>query len=96
MPTLTIEYEDDAQRLALEQAIAYVTQLHSVALNASYGTVLDTCEKLALTDGRALLRSTLTNALHSRIASDEKKGGTHAAVRKRTPDAPRDATHEPS
>lgn len=94
MPTLTIEYRDDAERLALEQAIAYVTQLRSVAHDAPHGTVVDTCEKLALADGRALLRSTLLNALQSRIASDEKKGGTHAAVPKRTPHARRDATHE--
>ena len=27
MPTLTIEYRDESHRIALEQAIAYVTQL---------------------------------------------------------------------
>ena len=44
MPTLTIEYRDDSERLALEQAIAYVAHLRSVAQDAPDGTVLDTCE----------------------------------------------------
>jgi hypothetical protein len=62
MPTLTIEYRDDAERLALEQAIAYVAHLHQLAHDAPGGTVLPACEKLPLADGRALLRSTLAVA----------------------------------
>ena len=96
MPTLTIDYRDDAERLALEQAIAYVAQLRQLAQDAPDGTVLDACEKLALADGRALLRSTLAAALESRIASAEQKGGPPASARKRTPDAPRAATAAPS
>lgn len=95
MPTLTIEYRDDAERLALEQAIAYVAQLRSVAQDTPHGSVLDACEKLALADGRTLLRSTLAAALQGRITSDEQKGGPPDAARKRTPDAPKAATHEP-
>jgi hypothetical protein len=53
MPTLTIDYRDDAERLALEQAIAYVTHLRAVAQTAPDGTVLDACDTLALADGRA-------------------------------------------
>jgi hypothetical protein len=96
VPTLTITYRDDAERLALEQAMAYVAQLRDVAQNAPDGTVLDACEQLALADGRALLRSTLAAALHSRVASAEQKGGLHVTVPRRTPDAPRAATHAPS
>jgi hypothetical protein len=96
MPTLTIEYRDDAERLALEQAIAYVAHLRSVAQDAPDGSVLDTCEQLALADGRALLRSTLAAALEGRIGSAEQKGGPPAAARRRTPDAPRVATRVPS
>jgi hypothetical protein len=96
MPTLTIEYRDDAERLALEQAIAYVAQLRSVAQDAPDGAVLDACEKLALADGRTLLRSTLAAALEGRIGSAEQKGGPPAIARRRTPDAPRDATCERS
>lgn len=96
MPTLTIEYRDDQERLALEQAIAYVSELRQLAVDAPAGTVLDACEVLALDKGRALLRSTLAAALQSRIALAEQKGGTRALVPRRTPDAPRGRTGGPS
>jgi hypothetical protein len=96
MPTLTIEYRDDSERLALEQAIAYVAHLRSLAHEAPDGSVLDACEKLALADGRALLRSPLAAAWEGRIASAEQKGGPHASAPRRAPDAPRDAIHAPS
>lgn len=89
MPTLTIEFRDEHERLALEQALAYIAQLRQLALTAPDGTVLAACEQRALTDGRALLRSTLAAALHSRVAADEQKGGPPAAAPRRTPDAPR-------
>jgi hypothetical protein len=92
MPALTIAYRDDAERLALEQAIAYVAQLRQLAHDAPDGTVLAACEKLALTDGRALLRSTLAAALDGRIAAAEQKGGPRAAAPARTPPAPRAGT----
>jgi len=84
MPTLTIEYHDDSERLALEQAIAYVTQLRQTALTAADGTVLAVCEQLALRDGRALLRSTLAAALESRTTVAEQKGGPPVSAPKRT------------
>jgi hypothetical protein len=87
MPMLTIEYQDEHERLALEQAMAYIAQLRQLALTAPEGTVLAACEAQALRDGRALLRSTLTAALHSRIAAEEQKGGLPASAPKRTPDA---------
>lgn len=96
MPKLMIEYHDDAERLALEQAIAYVTHLRQTALTAAHGTVLAVCEQLALKDGRALLRSTLAAALECRVATAEQKGGPLDCVPKRTPDAPKADTHAPS
>jgi hypothetical protein len=96
MPTLTIEYRDASERLALEQAIAYVAHMRALAQDAPDGTVLDACEKLALGEGRALLRTTLAAALDARIDAAEQKGGPHAAARKRTPDAPKAATRERS
>jgi hypothetical protein len=96
MPTLTVHYRDEAERLALEQALAYVTQLRQLAQDAPDGTVLAACEQLALRDGRALLRSTLAAALESRIAAAEQKGGTHAAVPPRTPDATKAPTNAAS
>jgi hypothetical protein len=89
MPTLTIEYRDEKHRVALEQAIAYVAELRQVAQDAPSGGVLEACERLALGEGRALLRSTLAAALESRIELSEEKGGRLAAAPKRTPDAPR-------
>jgi len=96
MPTLTIEYRDEDERLALEQAIAYISDLRQLALDAPAGTVLDACEGLALDQGRALLRSTLAAALHGRIAVAEQKGGPLVPAPRRTPDAPRARIGEPS
>jgi hypothetical protein len=96
MPTLTIEYRDENERLALEQAIAYIGDLRQLAIDAPAGTVLAACEGLALDKGRALLRSTLAAALHGRIAVAEQKGGTLASAPRRTPDAPRGRTGGPS
>ena len=77
MPTLTIEYETDADRLALEQAIAFFTQMKRVAATAPAGTVLAACEAVALADGRKMVRQTLASAVQARAdATDgEKKSG---------------------
>jgi hypothetical protein len=75
MPTLTIEYQDDAERLALEQAIAFFSQMRQVAQTAPAGTVLAACEKVALQEGRALLRKSLASAIQTRVDDAEKKGG---------------------
>jgi hypothetical protein len=92
MPTLTIEYHDENERLALEQAVAYIHDLRRLAVEAPAGTVLEACEGLALEKGRALLRSSLAAALGSRVALAEQKGGTHDSAPRRTPDAPRGHT----
>jgi hypothetical protein len=92
MPKLTIEYQDERHRIALEQAIAYVTELRQAAQDAPDGSVLDVCEKLALGDGRVLLRTTLAAALASRIDASEEKGGRPGSAPKRTPDVPRAGT----
>ena len=96
MPSLTIEYRDENERLALEQAIAYIADLRQLALAAPSGTVLDACERLALDQGRALLRSTLACSLQARIGAAEQKGGPPDSAPKRTPDAARAGTSEPS
>jgi hypothetical protein len=96
MPTLTIEYRNAAERLALEQALAYVAHLHQLAQEAPDGTVLAACEKLALADGRALLRSTLAAALEGRIHAAEQKGGSPDAAPMHTPNARRAPTPERS
>jgi hypothetical protein len=80
MPVLTIEYRDEAERLALEQAIAFVAHMRQIAQSAADGTVLAACEKVALQDGRALLRHTLAHAVQTRIADAEQKKGAPASV----------------
>jgi hypothetical protein len=95
MPTLTIDYRDENERLALEQAIAYLADLRQLAQDAPAGTVLDACERRALEQGRALLRSSLAASLQARIGSAELKGGRHAFAPRRTPEPPRAPTSAP-
>src|SRR4051812_10193363 len=56
MPTLTIEYQTEAERLILEQALAFFAQMRQVAATAADGTVLAACERVALDSGRRLVR----------------------------------------
>jgi hypothetical protein len=94
MPVLTIEYRDEAERLGLEQAIAFFTQMRQVAQSAPDGTVLAACEQVALRDGRALLRTSLAAAVQARIDAAEQKGGPLApeAARVEAPASPKGAT----
>src|SRR6266542_4012906 len=96
MPTLMIEYTTNAERFALEQAIAFVTQLRQLAATAPDGTVLDACAQAALRDGRALLCNTLAAAVQDRLASAQQKGGPPATARARTPPATRERIPAPS
>jgi hypothetical protein len=74
MPVLTIEYRDEAERLGLEQAIAFFTQMRQTAQTAPDGTVLAACEQVALNEGRTFLRNSLAAAVHSRVEMAEQKG----------------------
>ena len=78
MPTLAVEYHDEAERLALEQAIAFFTQMRQVAQTAPAGTVLAACEQVALHEGRAVLRKSLAAAVQARVERAEAKGGRPA------------------
>ncbi|MSU80721.1 MAG: hypothetical protein EXS16_21865 [Gemmataceae bacterium] len=62
MPTLTIEYRDDSERLALEQAIAYVSQLRQVALTASDARRRDTTQ---ISTELSTAAPTITSPSHS-------------------------------
>lgn len=82
MPTLTVEYTTEVERLALEQAIAFCRQLRQVAATAPAGAVLDACERVALADGRRLLTTALTAAVQARAdASDAQKNRRAAAAK---------------
>ena len=98
MPVLTIEYHDEAERLGLEQAVAFFTPMRQVAQTAPDGTVLAACEQVALQDGRALLRTSLASAVEARIAAAEQKGGRprrNLRVRPRRPLQGPARTHGP-
>ena len=71
MPTVMIalEYTDESERLALEQAVAFLTEMRRAATEAPDGAVLAACEGVALRDGRALLRNSLAAAVRGRIAA---------------------------
>ena len=95
MPVLTIEYRDESERLGLEQAIAFFTQMRQVAGSAPDGMVLAACEEVAVRDGCRLLRNSLAAAVQARIDAAEQKGGPPAseAARAGTPAAPRGRTN---
>jgi hypothetical protein len=71
MPTLTIEYTTDAERIELERVIAYVQEMRRLGATATHGTVLDACENFALDAGRKLLRDNLAAALQNRADSEK-------------------------
>jgi hypothetical protein len=72
MPTLTIEYATDAERLQYERLIAYVQEMNRLGATAAPGTVLDACELFALDQGRKLLRDNLAAAVQARAAAEKK------------------------
>lgn len=83
MPTFNMqfEYTTDAERIALEQTLAYVTQLQQTGRDAAPGTVLDACEKVTLDAGRDALRANLEAAIQARTLANEtaqKKSPDHA------------------
>lgn len=78
MPTVTFEYRNEQERFAIERAVAFVAEMHSLAQTAPDGHILHTCEGHALDAGRDLLRSTLQHAVQTRIDHAEEKKGQHA------------------
>ena len=87
MPTGTFEYRSEQERVAIERAIAFVAEMHSLAQATPDGQVLHTCEGHALDAGRDLLRLTLQQAVQVRVDAAEEKGGPHAPARAPDPSA---------
>ena len=74
MPTLTIEHQTEAERLILEQTLAFFAQMRHVGATAPGGTVLAACERVALDSGRRLVRDTMASAVQERAdATDGAK-----------------------
>jgi hypothetical protein len=85
MATGTFEYRTDSERRAIERAIAFVAELHDLALAAPPGRVLDQCEQQATDRGRDLLRDALQQAVQARIDSAEEKKGRRGGARAGVP-----------
>src|SRR5262249_479880 len=81
MPTVTFEYRSEQERVAIERAVAFVAEMHSLAQTTPNGQVLHACEGLALDCGRALLRLTLQQAAQAGIGTAEEKGARRAPAR---------------
>jgi hypothetical protein len=81
MPTGTFMYSSEQQRIAIERAIAFVAEMHSLAQTAPEGHILHAVEGHALDAGRDLLRCTLQQAVQDRIEAAEQKGGPPAPAR---------------
>ena len=80
MPTLTIHYTTEAERLAYERAIAFVAEIHQLGLDSPAEAVVEACEGLALGRGRDLLRDSLAAAVQARVELAEKNGGAAGAL----------------
>jgi hypothetical protein len=72
MPTLTIEYATEAERLPYERMIAYVQEMTRLGATAAPGTVLDAGERFALGRGRQLLRENLAATVQARADAPQK------------------------
>src|SRR5215210_1529540 len=48
MPTVTFEYRSEQERVAIERAVAFVSEMHSLAQTTPDGRVLRACEGHAL------------------------------------------------
>ncbi|MBV9322286.1 MAG: hypothetical protein JO352_00705 [Chloroflexi bacterium] len=81
MPSLTFEYRSETERVAIERAVAFVAEMHSLAQTTPDGHVLHACEGFALDAGRDLLRFTLQQAAQARIDVAEEKGATLVSAR---------------
>ena len=81
MPTGTFEYRDEGERVAIEQAIAFVAQMRDLAVTAPHGRVIDRLEGHAVDAGRELLRTTLERGVQAAVTAGEGKKGRTAGAR---------------
>ncbi len=62
------------ERLIAEQAVLNLRELNKACDAAADGTVLNVCERLALQQGRELIRQTVEASLRAQAREVEKKG----------------------
>src|SRR5262245_205947 len=75
-----MEFEDENELLAAEQAIAMARELKQIADAAPDGHVLAVTEMAALERGRCFTRERLRDVLNAQAKALEKKGGAAGAV----------------
>ena len=83
MPTLTIEYTTETERLQYERMIAYAQEMSRLGTTAAHGTVLDSCERFALEQGRQLLLTNLEATIQARADTEKKSPALAPRGRKR-------------
>ena len=81
MPTLTLNYETDSERLLIEAAFAYVSTMRNAAMTAPAGSILRVCEEIAVGKGKEFLRDSLEEVVNGRIEQLDKKGGSRGRAR---------------
>ncbi len=69
------------ERLIAEQAVLNLRSLNTACDAAADGTVLAIAERVAMTQGRELIRRTLQTSLDQQIQTVEKKGRRVGRVR---------------
>lgn len=75
-----MEFEDENELIAAEQAIAMARELKKLGDATPDGHVLAVVERAALEHGRRFMRERLQDALHAQASDLEKKGGALGAV----------------
>ncbi len=71
----TMEFDDEEEFIAAEQAVAMARELKKLADATPDGRVLAAVEAAALERGRRFTRDRLQDALNAQAAGLEKKGG---------------------
>lgn len=77
----TMEFEDENEVIAAEQAVAMARELKKLADAAPDGHVLAVVELAALERGRRFMRERLQDALNAQANDLEKKGGAAGPAR---------------
>ena len=85
----TMEFEDESELIAAEQAVTMARELKKVADAAPDGHVLAVVEMAALERGRRFTRERLQDALNAQAAALEKRGARLVLPLRRVPAEPR-------
>jgi hypothetical protein len=76
----TMEFQNEQELIAAEQAIALVCQLKALADATPDGKVLAVVERQAVEDGRRFVRDRLQHVLNAQARSLEQTGGAPGGV----------------